>query len=108
MAIDYSIIGRRLKSARNNKGFTQQDIAEKIDVSVAFLSRVERGSSHINLTRLSQLCDILEVSEGEVLNGTASQSKGYLTSEFNSLLKNCPPEKMKLIYNVTKTILENS
>ena len=49
MALDYTIIGERLKKARLDKNLTQEQLAEQIDVSIAFLSRVERGSSHINL-----------------------------------------------------------
>ena len=62
MAVDYSVIGKRLKQARLAKNMTQEDLAEKIDISVAFLSRVERGNSHINLKRLSQVCNLLDVS----------------------------------------------
>lgn len=71
MAIDYSIIGARLKSARLNAKLTQQELAEKTNLSVAFISRVERGSSHINLKRLSEFCSILNVSEGYILNGVS-------------------------------------
>ena len=54
MALDFTVIGHRLKKARMDKKMTQEDLAEQIDVSVAFLSRIERGLSHINLKRLSQ------------------------------------------------------
>ena len=47
MALDYNVIGTRIKQARLAKNLTQEDLAEKIDVSVAFLSRVERGNSKI-------------------------------------------------------------
>ena len=52
---DYNIIGNRIKQARLAKNMTQEDLADKIDISVAFLSRVERGNSHINLKRLNQM-----------------------------------------------------
>ena len=106
MALDYTVIGERLKKARLAKQMTQEDLAEKLDVSVAFLSRVERGNSHINLKRLNEICSILDVTEGYILNGAASNSASYLNEEFSSLLKNCPPEKQKLIYQVAKTILD--
>ena len=61
MALDYTIIGERLKKARLEKNLTQEQLAEQIDVSIAFLSRVERGSSHINLKRLSEFCTILNL-----------------------------------------------
>lgn len=107
MALDYNIIGERLKKARTDKGLTQEKLAEKLDVSIAFLSRIERGSSHISLKRLSQICDILGISEGTILNGSSNNSDTYLSSEFNTLIKNSTPEKQKLIYKIAKVINEN-
>lgn len=104
MAIDYSIIGQRIKKARKDKNMTQEQLAEKIDVSIAFLSRIERGSSQINLKRLSQICEILEITEGEVLNGVSNNSAKYLDNEFASLLKNCSSDKQKLIYDIAKVV----
>ena len=106
MALDYTIIGERLKKTRTDKKMTQERLAEKLDVSIAFLSRIERGNSHINLKRLSQICEILGVSEGYILNGTSSNSANYLTSEFNDILNSVSPEKQKLIYKIAKVICE--
>lgn len=107
MAIDYNIMGERIKKARLEKQLTQENIAEKLDVSVAFLSRIERGSSHINLKRLQQLCSILDVSEGYLLSGTSEDSKNYLNKDFQELLEKCTPEQLKLIYNLAKTVVES-
>ena len=106
MALDYSIIGQRIKKARLAKNYTQDELSEKLDVSIAFLSRVERGSSHINLKRLHQLCNLLDVSEGYILNGASSDSENYLTQEFNDLIKSCTADKQRLIYKVAKIIAE--
>lgn len=107
MALDYIIIGERLKKARLARGFTQEKLAEKLDLSVAFLSRVERGNAHINLTRLSEICSILGLSEGEILNGSSSNASDYMQRDFSLLLKKCSPEKQKLIYNIAKVIAES-
>lgn len=106
MSLDYNVIGARIKQARLAKNLTQEELSEQIDISVAFLSRVERGNSRINLKRLNQICKILDVSEGYVLNGASSDSENYLEKEFAELLKKCTPEKQKLIYNVAKAIVE--
>ena len=106
MELNYSIIGVRLKQARINKKITQEELAEKLDVSIAFLSRIERGSSHISLKRLSQICDILGITEGSILNGSSNNSNTYLVSEFDDILKNATPEKQKLIYKIAKIITE--
>ncbi len=107
MALDYNIIGLRLKKARLNKHLTQEKLAEKLDISVAFLSRIERGSSHINLKRLSQLCSELDVTEGDILNGVSSISSNYLNNDFNELLKQCNPQKQRLIYDIANVIANN-
>ena len=107
MALDYTIIGSRLKKARTDKNLTQEKLAEKLDVSIAFLSRIERGNSHISLKRLSQVCDILGVTEGYILNGASSTSNNYLTSEFNDILNNVSADKQKLIYKIAKIISED-
>lgn len=106
MGLDYTIIGQRIRQARLAKNYTQDELSEKLDVSIAFLSRVERGSSHINLKRLHQLCNLLDVSEGYILNGASSDSENYLTQEFNDLIKSCSADKQRLIYKVAKIIAE--
>ena len=106
MALDYSVIGQRIKQARLAKNLTQEDLAEKIEISVAFLSRVERGNSHINLKRLNQLCRLLDVSEGYILNGASSSAENYLDKEFAELIKSCSPETQRLIYDVAKVIAD--
>lgn len=64
MLPDYSVIGRRIKKTRIKNKLKQETLADKIDVSVAYLSRVERGNAQINLKRLTQVAEILGVSPG--------------------------------------------
>ena len=67
MAIDYNIIGERLKKARLTKGLTQENLAESLNISIAYLSRIETGTTKLNLKRLSEICKLLDVSESEIL-----------------------------------------
>lgn len=106
MAVDFSIIGKRIKTARRKKGLTQENLVEKMGVSIAYLSKVETGRIHINLERLSQICNILDITEGEILNGVSNNSSKYLNYEFNELLQNCSSKKQKLIYDIAKVIAE--
>ena len=105
MALDYTIIGERIRKSRIENNLTQENLAEKLNVSVAFISRIECGTAHLNLTRLSEICSIFNIDEGEIINGTSTISKSYLSDEFNELLKDCPKEKQKLIYDIAKLII---
>ena len=108
MALDYKIIGERIRKARIENNLTQENLAEKLDVSVAFVSRIECGTTHINLTRLSEVCSILNIDEGLILNGVSTNSKKYLSDEFNELLSSCPKDTQKLIYDIAKIIIRDS
>lgn len=104
MALDYSVIGQRLRKLRIDQNLTQEELAERLEVSIAFLSRIERGTSQINLRRLVQLCEILGVSEGFILNGSSDTSTNYLNDEFSNLFSSTTPENQKLIYKIAKVI----
>lgn len=104
MSPDYSVIGRRIKEARIEQKMRQEDLADKLEVSIAFLSRVERGSSCINLKRLTQIAEILNVSPGYLLTGSNTSSKDYLKEDFRIVLEKCTPEQQKLIYQISELI----
>ena len=106
MALDYKLIGERLKKARIKKGYTQEKLSEILNVSIAYLSRIETGATHVNLKRLNELCGILDVSEAFILNGASNNSGSYLNNELNTILKDCTPDKKELIYQVAKIISE--
>lgn len=107
MAIDYNIIGERLKKARLSKGLTQENLAESLNISIAYLSRIETGTTKINLKRLNEICKLLDISESEILSGVSDDSNNYLNNDLNDLLKNCSPEKQRLIYKIANIISES-
>ena len=105
MAIDYNVLGQRLRNARKEKNITLEELAKKIEVSVTYLSRMENGSTKISLKRVMQISKILEITPGEILTGISCKSKEYLSEEFNEIMKNCSPEKQKAILNIAKLIM---
>lgn len=104
MLPDYDVIGRRIKSARLEQNITQEQLADKIYVSVAFMSRIERGHAKINLKRLTQIAEILQVEPGYLLTGSNTNSKDYLREDFRILLERCTPLQQKLIYQISELI----
>lgn len=108
MALDYSVIGERIKKVRIGKNMTQENLAERLNVSVAYVSRIECGTTRLNLKRLSEICRILNIDEGTLLNGTSVESQNYLSEEFSTLLSSCSQETQRLIYDVAKVIIQSS
>ena len=63
-------IGEQIKTAREQARLTQEQLAERIDVSVQFVSDLERGIVGISLTTLRKLCITLGVSSDQILFGS--------------------------------------
>lgn len=81
---------------------TQEKLAEHLDVSTTYISKIECGRTAINLERLAQVCEYLNISLGEILTGTQMQNNTYMLKEINELLKDCPPELIPLIKTIIK------
>ncbi|MDE5830742.1 MAG: helix-turn-helix domain-containing protein [Clostridia bacterium] len=108
MALDYKLMGERLKKARIQKGYTQEKLAEIMGLSTAYVSRIENGKTHVNLTRLNELCTLLDTSESYVLNGASDNSISYLNNELSSILKDCSSKDKELIYQIATIISDKN
>lgn len=60
--IDTNSIGAIIKKLRTDKGLTQETLAEKIEISTNYLSKVERGLSRLNVEAFLKMARILEFS----------------------------------------------
>lgn len=85
---------------------TQELLAESMDVSGAYVSKIERGKTTVNLENLDKICAVLETPPEYILSGTSKRSADYMRSEIAALLDGCPPDKIKLIAQVIKLIVE--
>ncbi len=53
-------IGARIKAMRKSHGLTQEQLSERLDISVKHMSAVERGIASFSLERMIDLCAILD------------------------------------------------
>lgn len=71
--MDNEKMARFIAEQRKNKGMTQKELAEKLGVTDKAVSKWERGLCCPDISLLSTLSDVLEVSSSELLNGEKSQ-----------------------------------
>lgn len=60
-------LGVNIRSARIAQGMTQQTLAERADLSVPYISRVERGEKEPSLSTLLRVADALDIGLDELL-----------------------------------------
>ena len=103
--IDYRIIGKRIQKARTASGLTQEQLAEKIQVSTNYLSKIEGAYEKPNLAMLAKISVATDVSLASLLTGVVEQ-KEYLHSDIADILATCTPEKTRLIYDIITRIAQ--
>lgn len=106
MAIDYKILGDRIKTQRIIKGMTQEHFAEHLDVSVSYVSQIERGITKVSLDRLSTISDYLDCDMSFLLEGVNSGSENYLDKDFNNLYKRLSAYEKKILTSLVKEYVD--
>ena len=62
-----AILSQNLKNFRNFRKLTQADFAEKINISIPFLSDIENGKKWVSPVTLAKMADALNVEAYELL-----------------------------------------
>ncbi len=78
---DFKPIGMRIKQMRKTRHYTQEQLAEIIDMSQKNLSMVERGAAGLSISSLMAICRALDASSDYILFGISENNRN------NSLLE---------------------
>lgn len=82
-------IGKRISNRRKNLNYTQEQIAEKMDVSIQMVSNLERGNKAIKIDNLIKISEILNVSTDYILTGKHSEKDiGIVLNKIDKLSDN--------------------
>lgn len=72
-------IGKFISQKRKEVNLTQEDLAEKLNISKNAVSKWERGLNLPNVSIMQELCEILNITIIELLNGEeTTKEEGYL------------------------------
>jgi len=62
-----NIIGRKIRLLRHQRGWSQQDVALRLGLSIAAFSKIEAGVTDINLSRLEEIAVLFDLSVLQVM-----------------------------------------
>ena len=75
----------RIRKAREDMGYTREQFAEKLDVSVSYMAEVERGRTGISVKMLIKICDLLGLSADYILFGTDRDNDTMLLDKIHRI-----------------------
>ena len=88
-------IGKRIQLRRKQLGYTQDQLASMMDVSIQMISNLERGNKAIRIDNLINLSQILKISTDYILTG---KNAGYNSASLS--------EKISLLSSKSRDIIE--
>ena len=95
---DYkAILGSRLKEIRMEKGLTQEQFAEMLDISQKHYSEVERGIMGLSLKHIIRASDLLDVSVDFLIKNKSNNELKLLKH-----LQEIPPSFIELYISSSK------
>lgn len=103
--MDYKKIGRRIRKFRRAANLSQEQLAEKIEISPTHMSHIETGSTKLSLPVLVSLAEALQASTDSLLfDDTVADP------DINDLLSSCSAEQLNALRTVlvaTKAALDS-
>ena len=104
--MDYDKIGKFITASRKEKELTQNELAEKLNITDRAVSRWERGKGCPDISLLEDLSKILDVSIIELLKGEKLNNKQKLEKEELIYSMNYAKESTKIkMYKVLNNII---
>jgi transcriptional regulator with XRE-family HTH domain len=102
------IVRTNIKRYRNYRKWTQAELAEKLDISVNFLSDVENGKRWISPASMVKFASVLNIEPFELFKSadTPSPSVSILLSKYNDEVMQAVSYSLKQIYDYYQAQIE--
>jgi transcriptional regulator with XRE-family HTH domain len=103
-------VHEKIRLARHAKGWTQEDVADKLEMSINGYGDIERGDSDIKLSKLEKIADLFDMTLSDLI-GINEQNSFFQTGSNNiqsqCFYGSCSPEYLQLKAECEKEHLLN-
>ena len=93
------LLGDKIRYYRNLKAWSQADLADRLDITIGALSRIERNLTDLNYSRLEQIAKAFNITVVDLLSVS---SKPKPRSEWERIVA----EKDRQIVKLQKRIID--
>ena len=104
--LNYEVIGKKIKDLRVEKGMNQKTFADKLGVSIGFISQVEAGDKCFNLKRLEEVSKVLGKAVAYFIEGANSDDTKGMEEEIQFLLRRISSDKLEMVSKMLQVIVD--
>ena len=102
MELDYEMIGKRIKAARKEKGYTQEKLASITGLSQPHIGHVEVGKSKVALPALIKIANALDTTVDGLLYDSTQVHVDSYDKEFKDIVDDCTSPQKEHLLEVVK------
>ncbi len=102
--MNYEIMGKNIARIRNKNHLTQEQLAEKINISTVFVSQIETAVRKPSLETIHKISVALNTTIDSLIDNNKIQAK---YDEFLTLLQDKNADEISFILNVLREICSN-
>ena len=99
-------IGKRIRKARERKGWRQEDFAEKIGLNVTYTGMIERGDKVPRLETFITIANVLGVSADQLLADVLDTGYNVKSSSMTEEIEKLSPTERERIYCVVNAMID--
>lgn len=104
--MDTREIGKKLRERRMEKSWSQEELAERMDLSATYIGMIERGEKSPKLETFVKLANILEVSADELLADVIHRGNKLRLSRYTEKVSKLDEKEKQRLYGIIDVFLE--
>lgn len=97
-------LGRRIRLLRHQRGWSQEDVAKRLNISIPAFSKIETGITDVNLSRLNQIANLFELSLVQLLSTEGTEENKEALDELREIRARLQEREQEVIELQKKVI----
>ena len=97
-------LGKKIRLLRYQKGWSQEDVAKRLQISIPAFSKIETGITDVNVSRLMEIARIFDMTLVQLLTFNNPEEQDIYNSELEELTLKLHERETELIEMQKKVI----
>ena len=100
----YIDLGKKIKEERIVKGYTQEELGEKIDSTGAYIGQIERGERSASMAKIILIAQVLNVSLDYLIGNFMFEQTNDIDVKITQELKDATNKQKEMMIDIIKII----
>ena len=102
-----TLLGQRIREQRKAKGWTMEQLAEKVELSPNYVGDLERGVKIPSLETFIRIVEVLDVSADVLIRDSVAPASHVADDELNRKLQQLTPGQKKAATDILNAYITN-